>query len=132
MTLTINSLTCRLLTASYNFAGNLIYVALSLVALNLLQILKTSTGNWGMFILMSFGLLISISSTIIWSLLMKIYSNKFCWIGDVENRFHWINNAIRFLIVLASCFFIFRCLSLKRGENGVRLDKKNLIYIFQL
>lgn len=109
MTLTINSLSCRLLAAFAHFSNNMVYVCLALLALKMLQILKSSTENWGMFILMCIGLLFSITSNVSWSLMMKIYANKLCWIVNDENYFHWINHGVQFMMLIIAIFLVMRC-----------------------
>lgn len=108
MTLTINSLTCRLLMASIHFNGSMIYVCLALFALKIFQILKDNTENWGMFIMMCIGLVLSISSTLTWSMMMKIYSNKNCWIYHEENYFEWINYGVQVIMVILAMFLTLR------------------------
>lgn len=109
MTFTLNSLSCRLLTVFIHFSHNMIYVCLALLALKILQILKSSTENWGMFIMMCIGLLFSIASTISWSLMMKIYANKNCWIVNDGNYFHWINHGVQLMMLIVSIFLAMRC-----------------------
>lgn len=91
-----------------HFAGNMIYVCLALVALKLLQILRDATENWGLFIMMSIGLLFAIVSTITWSLMMKIYFNKLCWMVTIGNNFHWINNGMQFIMLTVAIFLTLR------------------------
>lgn len=109
MTLTINSLSCRLLTVFIHFSNDMICVCLALLALKMLQILKSSTENWGMFIMMCIGLLLAIASTLSWSFMMNIYANKNCWIVTDENHFHWINYGVQFMMLIVSIFLVMRC-----------------------
>jgi hypothetical protein len=85
----------------------MIYVCLSLLVLKLLQILKNTTENWGMFILMAIGLLVSIMSTILWSFMMKIYADKLCWLVDHDN--HWINDGCNVLMLLVAGVLLLLC-----------------------
>lgn len=109
MTLTTNSLICKTLVALTHFTGTMSYTCLSMMALKLLQIVKNwSSGNWGMFMLMSMGLLLSILSTVIWSFAMKIFSNKLCWADDGD--FHWIYDVVRMCILAVAVVFFALCI----------------------
>jgi len=110
MTLTTNSLICKTLVALTHFTGTMSYACLSMMSLKLLQIVKNwSSGNWGMFMLMSMGLLLSILSTVIWSFAMKIFSNKLCWADD-DDDFHWIYDVVRICILVIAVIFFTLCI----------------------
>lgn len=94
----------------------MIYVCVALVTLKMLQKIKNATENWGLFIMMSIGLLLSIVSTITWSLMMKIYFNKLCWV--VSDNFHWINDGTQILMFLIAAFFNIRCIFFTDDKFG--------------
>ncbi|KAG5682844.1 hypothetical protein PVAND_012166 [Polypedilum vanderplanki] len=125
---TFNNLGCRLISSFTQFCNNMIYVCIALLALKLLQILKNTTENWGMFILLSIGLILTCMSTILWSFMMKIYADKLCWLIDHEN--HWINDSFNFLLLLVAGVLFLLCLyhkSEKYDENVVHFLKMFII-----
>ncbi|CAG9802842.1 unnamed protein product [Chironomus riparius] len=120
MTLTANSLICKTLVALTHFTGTMSYTCLSMMALKLLEIVKKwSSGNWGMFMLMSMGLLLSILSTVIWSFAMKIFSNKLCW--AVDGDFHWIYDVVRVCILVVAVVFFVLCFSHQSKQHDIHM-----------
>lgn len=116
MTLTINPLFCRLITSFSHFFNSMSYVCVALICLKLLQITKRTKDNWGMFLLTSIGFLASSVTTIIWSMMIKIYLNKLCWIFDINSQFHWIchGTQISFLFL---ALILFICCIIERAEK---------------
>ncbi|XP_070506349.1 calcitonin gene-related peptide type 1 receptor-like [Chironomus tepperi] len=124
MTLTTNSMICKTLVALTHFSGSMSYACLSMIVLKLLQIVKNwSSGNWGMFMLMSMGLLLSILSTVIWSFAMKIFSNKLCWADD--GNFHWIYDVVRICILVIAVVFFILCIC----HQSEQYDKHIVLFL---
>lgn len=90
-------------------ADNFVFVYLLVVGMSLSYIaLDFAMISKKIFLLL--GLLVSILTTLAWTLTMQFTSDKYCWQLDTEFFHHWINDGPRLFMLLLTSFYFYKTL----------------------